>query len=85
MNFFSTGIHINKIKGWENFSLWQKLKYFTCILLLFIPGKASANGSVPKAEKGKPVKNEDHASASGGDNLAKEFLLLSNQVTFKTL
>ena len=65
--------------------MWQKLKYFTCILLLFIPGKASANGSVPKAEKGKPVKNEDHASASGGDNLAKEFLLLSNQVTFKTL
>ncbi|XP_023334729.1 uncharacterized protein LOC111706168 [Eurytemora carolleeae] len=60
--------------------LLQNLEQQAKIMISRI-GKASANGSVPKAEKGKPVKNEDHASASGGDNLAKEFLLLSNQVT----
>ena len=50
------------------------------LCILNFPGKASANGSVPKAEKAKSIKYEDQVSASGGDSLAKEFLDLSNHV-----
>lgn len=42
-------------------------------------GKASANGSVPK-EKGKAVKSGEQPT-SGGDALAKEFLVVSKNVS----
>ena len=43
---------------------------------IFVSGKASANGSVPK-EKG--AKTEEHSTA-GGDSLPKEFLIISQDV-----
>ena len=43
---------------------------------VFYSGKASANGSVPKAIKSP----EQHTS--GGDALAKEFLVVSKNVSF---
>ena len=49
------------------------------LILFLCIGKASANGSVPK-EKGGKAASKKEEKTTGGDTLAKQFQMLSEEV-----
>jgi hypothetical protein len=48
---------------------------------VIVSGKASANGSLPRADRPVEAQKEESGGGTGGDMLAKDFLQLSTAVS----